>query len=63
MKSSLKALLTALAFASLTLIFGFGKIKQVEDDRFIACTVDCKKQNVAMYWKDDQGGNFGSLGT
>ena len=62
MKNNLKALLTPVLFVSLTSLFGSGKIKQVEDDRFITCTVDCKKQNVAMYWKDDQGKNFGSIG-
>ncbi len=62
MKNSLKASLTAVFFLSLTLIFGFGKIKQVDDDRFITFTVDCKKQSAVMYWRDDQGKNFGSIG-
>jgi uncharacterized protein YigE (DUF2233 family) len=62
MKSSLKALLLAAFFSSLSTIFGFGKIKQAEDDRFITYTVDCKKQNIAMYWKDDKDNNFSSIG-
>src|SRR3984885_13078071 len=62
MKRSRKVLLIAMCAVSLSVIFVFGKIKQVEDDRFITCTVDCKKQNVVMYWKDDEGKNFASIG-
>ena len=62
MKHGLKALLIAVYPLSLIVIFGFGKIKQVEDVRFITYTVDCKKQDVAMYWRDDRGINFASIG-
>lgn len=62
MKNGPKALLLTVFFASLTLILGFSKIKQVEDDRIISYSVDCKKQNVLMYLDDGQGKNFGSIG-
>jgi uncharacterized protein YigE (DUF2233 family) len=62
MKYGLKIIFIAACAVSLTGIFVFGKVNQVEDDRFITYTADCKKQNVSMFWKDEQGTNFSSIG-
>jgi uncharacterized protein YigE (DUF2233 family) len=36
-------------------------ITQSEDDRFISYTVDVKKQDIKLYWKDDNNTNFRSI--
>lgn len=34
---------------------------QTENDRFISYIVDTKKQDLKLYWKDDNGDNFRSI--
>lgn len=36
-------------------------VTQSEDDRFINYTVDVKKQDIQLYWKDDNNTNFRSI--
>ena len=62
MKRAPKVLLVATLSVLLTVVFVFGEKKQVEDDRFISYTVDCKKQNLVMYLKDNDEQNFASIG-
>jgi uncharacterized protein YigE (DUF2233 family) len=61
LKRGSKFMLVAALSVLLTVVFVFGEKKQVEDDRFISYTVDCKEQSLAMYLKNDEGKNFASI--
>ena len=61
-KATLTILLMAISLISLSIMVAFGFGNQAEDDRFISYTVDCRRQNVTMYWRDEHGKNFSSIG-
>ena len=61
MKRIVKVFLVSSSAVLLMVMFVFARIKQGEDDRFITYIADCKKQNVAMYLKDEEGKNFASI--
>lgn len=42
-------------------IFAFDKKNTPDDNRFISYTVDTKKQNVELFWKDDKNESFRSI--
>lgn len=48
----------ALATAS---IFAFTQKEKTSDERFINYTIDTKKQDLKLYWKDDKQQNFKSI--
>src|SRR6185503_14510736 len=60
-KATLTVLLMAVGLVSLSIMVALVSRKQAEDDRFISYTANCRKQNVAMYWKDEQGKIFSSI--
>ena len=49
-----------LAFATVS-IFAFTQKEKTSDERFISYTVDTKKQDLKLYWKDDKQQNFKSI--
>jgi uncharacterized protein YigE (DUF2233 family) len=42
-------------------VFVFAQKDKVTDERFVCYTVDTKKQDIKLYWKDDKGENFRSI--
>lgn len=47
-------------FTTLVSIFVFAQTKN-DDEKFISYTVDAAKQDLRLFWKDDEGKNFGSI--
>ena len=58
MKQNRILILTLLLFLTAAGIFAFA---QSNDNRFINYTVDPKKQEIKLYWKDDKNQNFKSI--
>lgn len=50
-----------LVFVFLFLGFSFKTHRQTLDEKLITYTVDCKKQQLAFYWKDDRGNKIKSI--
>jgi uncharacterized protein YigE (DUF2233 family) len=48
-------------FFALTAICVFAKKTRSNDDNFVSYTVDTKKQDLKLYWKDDKGQSFKSI--
>ena len=42
-------------------LFVFAKIQPGTNDKFLTYTINPKKQNIKLYWKDDTGKNFKSI--
>jgi len=42
-------------------LFPFAAISQTDESRFVTYTVDCKKQSLKFYWKNDRGEKFKSI--
>ena len=49
-----------LTFATLS-IFALTQRAKIIDERFISYTVDPKKQDLKLYWKDEKQQNFKSI--
>jgi uncharacterized protein YigE (DUF2233 family) len=60
MRLNSKNIFTLLLFASAG-IFVFAQNKKNADNRFVTYTVDSKKQEVKLYWKNDANENFKSI--
>jgi uncharacterized protein YigE (DUF2233 family) len=60
MRLNSKNIFTFLLFASAG-IFVFAQNKKNADNRFVTYTVDSKKQEVKLYWKNDANENFKSI--
>jgi uncharacterized protein YigE (DUF2233 family) len=56
-----KVLIPTILFLVTTGIFVFAKKGQYGDNRFVSYTVDVKKQDIKLYWRDGSNENFGSI--
>ena len=54
-------ILTAILTLATAGIFGFTQKGKTTEDRFISYVVDPKKQDLKLYWKDEQQQNFKSI--
>ena len=54
-------ILTAILTLATAGIFVFAQKEKIIDERFIGYTVDPKKQDFKLYWKDDKQQNFKSI--
>lgn len=54
-------LLTAIFLLTIEGTFVIAQKGKTLDDRFISYTVDAKKQDIKLYWKDDKQSNFKSI--
>ena len=48
-------------FLATAVCFAVARKNNPDDNRFIIYTVDTKKQNLALFWKDDEDENFRSI--
>ena len=58
MKTNRTFILTITILFATAGIFVFAK---KDDDRFVSYTVDTKKEDIQLYWKDDKSENFRSI--
>ena len=63
MPRSINWVFTYTAFLALltTSIFAFTQKERTSEERFISYTVDPKKQDLKLYWKDEKQQNFKSI--
>ena len=61
MKRKSILILTTILLLATAEIFVFARKEPTDDNRFITYTVDPKKQDVKLYWKDDRNENFRSI--
>ena len=54
-------ILPIILFLAITSVFIAAKNIQTDDSRFITYTINPKKQEVKLFWKDDKGENFRSI--
>lgn len=53
--------LVLVAIAAFTAVTAKAQTANIDDARFVTYTVDTKKQDLQLYWKDDKGNNLGSI--
>jgi uncharacterized protein YigE (DUF2233 family) len=61
MKRNRIAILIIILFLATGGIFVFAKKSNFDDNRFISYTVDTKKQDLKLFWKDDKNEGFRSI--
>ena len=61
MKKSRLIILTALLCLAITGTFLFAQKEKADDERFVTYSINPQKQDVKLYWKDDQQVNFKSI--
>lgn len=60
-KKYILQVLFCLAFVFLFGLFSFNSEKNINSEKIISYTVDLKKQDLKLYWKDDSSKNFKSI--
>jgi uncharacterized protein YigE (DUF2233 family) len=61
MKKSKALLSTMIILFAAALTFAFTLKSQTDENLFVSYTVNPKKQDLKLYWKDDKNANFGSI--
>jgi uncharacterized protein YigE (DUF2233 family) len=61
MKRNIIYILISLCTVLTAGIFIFGQANNISDDRFVSLIVDAQKQDIKLYWKDENGERFKSI--